>query len=174
MKIIAGGLTLQKLIDDFARRFPRLTTKGGSFGKCKFMSYELSLYLRRRGIKAKLIHVQHVKSAEFRKTAHSAWVEKKPSDWSHYVVQVGAQYIDLTARQFDSNLEFPRYSTKSQLAAEWEIVEADSFLNKLIGEVLQSQMDANRSMRQGAIKKTDIGPRVQGKPQAQQLRPAPA
>lgn len=171
MKLIVAGLMLDSLLQDFVRRFPRLATKGGSFGKCKFISYELALYLRRRGVKAKLLHVQGLAQPKLRSTAHESWANKPSKDWSHYVVLVGDTAIDMTARQFDPKLDHPRIVPRATLVEEWTTVETDSFINRIISEVLRAQTDANRSLRESQVKKLNIDPaRASGEPAQQRLR----
>ena len=175
MKLIIGGVVLDKLVEDFARRFPKLETKSGAFGKCKMLSFELALYLRRRGVQAKLIHVQNAQKKEWKATAHSKWTSQPQSGWSHYVVQVGSTVIDITGRQLDAKAEHPRIFTRAELNTEWATVENDVFLNGIVKEVLVSQMDANRQTREGRVQKVDITPAsTPGKPQQQRLRSSPA
>lgn len=159
MKIITAGVQLDKLVAAFTKCFPKLATKNGSFGKCKFLSYELALFLRRRGIKAKLIHVQGVqRGCPWLTSAHITWQEKPRSEWSHYVVSVGSVFIDVTGRQFDSKAEHPRIYSARELDAHWESRNVDAFLNKVIEDVLAAQTDANRVHRQGTVKKTTLAP----------------
>lgn len=152
-------MQVDKMVEDFVKRFPGLQTTRGSFGKCKFISYELALFLRRRGIKAVLIHVQGLTPKhQWLKTAHATWVGKPRKEWSHYVVGVEQDYYDCTARQFDRALPFPVKGKRSELRQAWTTVETDTFLNGIVTEVLQAQTDANRSLREGQVRKTNTTP----------------
>ena len=157
MQLIVAGVLLEKAVQDFARRFPRLNTRSGSFGRCKFMSYELAIHLRRRGIKAQLVHLQGITAeCPWMQTAHATWQAKKRAKWSHYVVVVGGQFIDMTAKQFDTNLPCPWIGKRTELREHWTTVEIDNFLERILTDVLQAQTDANRSLRGGSVHKTEL------------------
>jgi hypothetical protein len=156
MKLIVAGIQLEKLVQDFARRFPKLETKQGSFGKCKMTAYELALYLRRRGVQARLLHCQTVRADhKWLESAHASYKAKARKDWSHYVLAVGNRVIDMTGRQFDREAEHPRFMSRHELRQDWESVEHDHFMNRQVDDVLKAQMDANRVHREGAVKLTN-------------------
>lgn len=154
MKILSANASLSFMVQDFVRRFPGLATKSGAYNRCKFMSYELALYLRRRGVKASTVHCQGLTAnSTWKDTAHQAWVEKPRKEWSHYVVRVGDVLIDVTGRQFDPKIEHPRFTSRAESRQDWETLENDVFMNKVIRDVLVSQLDANRQAKQGKVKK---------------------
>lgn len=124
------------LVSEFARKFPSLQTKAGAHNKCKLISMELAAFLRKRGIKAKLIHVQGVRDKKSLPDAHQEWLDRQAKEWSHYVVKSGSRYFDLSARQFDPNADVPSVNTRPQLAERWNLVESDDFLNDWVTEVL--------------------------------------
>jgi len=166
MKIVAATTLRDSLIADFVRRFPKVMTRAGSYGKCKFLSYELALYLRRRGVRATVLHCQSLaKNHGWKKTAHASWVEKPRSEWSHYVVVSDGLVYDVTARQFDQDLPVPFVIDRAVLSTYWDTVERDTFVNNMVTEVLRSHLDAGRTLRPGAVSK--IAPAAG----AQQLRP---
>lgn len=166
MKLVKASIALDTLLADFAARFPKLATRNGSFGKCKFMSYELALYLRRRGVKARVIHVQGItRECPWKKTAHATWVDKPRAEWSHYVVAAAGVYIDMTGRQFDRQAEHPKAYSRQQLMSHWQSMEDDTFINGLVAEVLRAQTDANRSQKAQPVRTTTLSP-----PNQQQVR----
>lgn len=130
------GKHLASLIKEFARNFPKLRTQKGSYNKCKFASYELVLFLRQRGFRARLIHIQNCPAPTYQ-NAHPKWMAKRRDKWSHYVVGIGRWSIDLTARQFDTTLPVPFVQPLSKLREQWTIVEDDRFLNNWVAEVLR-------------------------------------
>lgn len=131
---LASDLLVDKLVQEFASAFPELELKDTAFGRCKFISYELCCYLRRRNIPAVLIHVEGAKDGAW-PNAHKTWQEKPRVEWSHYVAAVNDVAYDLSARQFDSKLPYPYKCPVSKLSAEWSTVEADEFLNSLVMDV---------------------------------------
>lgn len=128
---------LVKQVNEFAQHFPKLLTQEGSFGKCKFVSYELAMWLRKRNIPAVLIHVQGIKSGSVYPNAHRRYLDKPKPQWSHYLVKVGKYSIDMSARQFDTSLAFPSFSTMHEIRQQWNLVERDVFLNRWMREVLR-------------------------------------
>ena len=130
------GKHLVSLIRQFAADFPKLTTQRGSYNKCKFASYELVLFLRRRGFKARLIHVQGCPAPAY-PNPHTTWANKRRDKWSHYIVGIGRWTIDLTARQFDADAPFPSVRLLSRIRETWTTVEDDAFLNRWVKEVLR-------------------------------------
>jgi hypothetical protein len=130
------GRHLKNLVLEFTRKFPKLKTQQGAYNKCKFVSYECVLFLRRRGFKARLIHIQNCPAPMY-PNAHSKWISKRRDKWSHYVVGIGKWSIDLTARQFDVTLPVPFVQPMSKLREQWTSVEDDRFLNNWVAEVLR-------------------------------------
>lgn len=130
------GKHLASLIREFARNFPKLRTQRGSYNKCKFASYELVLFLRQRGFRARLIHIQNCPAPTY-PNPHAKWASKRRDKWSHYVVGIGKWSIDLTARQFDVSLPVPFVQPLSKLREQWTSVEDDRFLNNWVAEVLR-------------------------------------
>lgn len=133
------GKQLLSLVREFADRLPKLQTQRGAYNKCKFVSYELVLYLRRRGFNARLIHIQGCPAPTY-PNPHSVWAKKRRDKWSHYVVGVGHWSIDLTARQFDSELPVPLIKSLASLREQWTLVEDDRFLNGFINEMIESRI----------------------------------
>lgn len=131
-----NGRHLLELVQEFTRDFPGLTTQAGAYNKCKFVSYELVVYLRKRGFKACLVHIQGC-AAPIYPEPHVKWAAKRRDRWSHYVVGVGRWSIDLTARQFDRDAKIPLIKTLAALRTTWKTVEHDVFLNKLVQDVLK-------------------------------------
>jgi hypothetical protein len=131
------GHHLTQLIKEFATKFPGLATQASAYNKCKFVSYELVLYLRQRGFNARLVHVQNCPLPTY-PSPHLKWAAKRRDRWSHYVVSVGRFSIDLTARQFDGDARLPEIKTLAKLRTEWSVVETDLFLNRLARDVLTS------------------------------------
>lgn len=116
-------------IEAFAAHFPKLANPKDAFGKCKYVSFELARWLRRRNISAVLVHMQEPDITLWPQ-ADERWHEKPASEWSHYVVKVGGQLYDLTARQFDPDI--PTVNVVSLVAAkqQWKVVEIDVSLNQ--------------------------------------------
>lgn len=158
MKLLAS-VSLETIVQSFCARFPNLQTRSGSYNRCKFISYELALHLRRRGIKAKALHVQGLQpECPWMQTAHQTWVDKPRKQWSHYVVAVGSTIIDCTVKQFDPSMTSPWITTRAELKTHWVTVETDTFVNNMITEVLRAQTDANRVLRGAPVKKIRMDP----------------
>lgn len=134
-KMPKKGRHLAQLIREFVRSFPKLQRQRGAYNKCKFMSYELVLFLRRRGFNAKLIHIQGCPAPTYPEP-HPVWAAKRRDRWSHYVVGIGRWSIDVTARQFDSEARVPLVMPLAELRQQWTVVEEDKFLNRLVEDVL--------------------------------------
>lgn len=130
------GKHLASLIREFARSFPKLQTQRGAYNKCKFASYELVIFLRQRGFKARLVHIQNCPAPTY-PNPHPKWADKRRDKWSHYVVGIGRWTIDLTARQFDTSLNVPHVVTLNKLREQWVTVADDKFLNAWTAEVLR-------------------------------------
>lgn len=126
------------LIQQFAERHPRFSTKNGARGACKFASWELTKFLRRRGIHAKLVHLEGCKADQY-PDAHPKWLDIDRKEWSHYVVKVGSVCYDLTAKQFDSNFTCPFTCNLAHLRGVWDTVESDHFLNTLVRDFASGQ-----------------------------------
>jgi hypothetical protein len=122
------------LVQEFMRRFPSLTTRSGAYDKCKLVSLELAAFLRKRGIKAHMLHIQIPNSVY--PNACSQWLEKPLEEWSHYVVRIGTRTFDATARQFDPQADVPLVLPMSAIRSQWKTVEDDSFLDRWVREVL--------------------------------------
>jgi hypothetical protein len=133
------GQHLLHLVKEFVTRFPKLQTQAGAYNKCKFASYTLVLYLRQRGFNARLIHIQDCPRPAYPEP-HQRWQNKRRDRWSHYVVGIGRYSIDITARQFDSDLPVPFIETLAKLRQRWTTVETDTFLNGWAQEVLDSKI----------------------------------
>lgn len=129
------GKHLASLVREFVARYPSFGTQAGAYNKCKFASYELVLYLRRRGFNAKLLHIQHCLAPNY-PDAHPTWLGKRRDRWSHYTVAIGRWSIDVTARQFDVTLKVPHVVRIQELRTMWATVEYDRFLNRWIRETL--------------------------------------
>lgn len=127
---------VSSLIDTFIRNLPSLKTKTGAKNKCKFVSYELCCYLRRRGVRATMVHLQGIVDKKRFPQAHQEWQSRESKDWSHYVVKIGSSYYDLTKRQFDPKSNLPSISTLPKLKTEWALVETDDFINSWITEIV--------------------------------------
>jgi len=125
---------IDRLILEFMRRFPSLTTRSGAYDKCKLVSLELAAFLRKRGLKASMIHLQTPTDAY--PNACSQWLEKPAEEWSHYVVKVGTRLIDATARQFDPKADVPQVLPMSVMRTKWKVIEEDSFLDRWVTEVM--------------------------------------
>jgi hypothetical protein len=125
-----------QLVNEFASNFSTLLTQSGAIGKCKLVSYELTKYLRKRGLKAALVHVQGVKAGVY-PNPHRNYVDKPRKDWSHYVVKVGHVTVDLSVRQFDTTLPYPYFSTLHEMRQQWDVVETDKFINRWVREALR-------------------------------------
>ena len=132
------GKHLASLIREFTRSFPKLRSQRGSYNKCKFVSYELVLFLQQRGFNARLIHVQNCPSPTY-PAPHGKWAAKRRDKWSHYVVGIGRWSIDLTARQFDAEAKHPQLMTLTTLRSVWVVVEDDKFLNSWVTERLAAK-----------------------------------
>lgn len=130
------GKHLAQLIREFSRQFPKLKTQRGAYNKCKFASYELVLYLRQRGFKARLVHIEGCPAPMYPEP-HAKWAAKRRDRWSHYVVGIGRWTIDLTARQFDADAPVPLVMPITRLRTQWTSVTDDRFLNNWVAEVLR-------------------------------------
>jgi hypothetical protein len=126
---------LASLVREFVARYPKFQTQAGSYNKCKFASYELVLFLRRRGFNARLLHIQNCPAPNF-PDAHPTWAAKRRDKWSHYTVAIGRWSVDVTARQFDTTLKVPHVVRIQDLRLVWKTVEYDRFLNRWITETL--------------------------------------
>lgn len=121
------------LLTEFLARHPRFDVKAGAKGACKIVSYEFAKALTKRGIDAKLYHLEGIDPKAY-PNAHSTWQNKPAKEWSHYVVKIGSTCFDLTARQFDSDLPQPYVCPMSELRKIWTTVEPDDFLNTMVDE----------------------------------------
>lgn len=135
----ARGQHLLELVREFVAKFPSLQTQRGAYNKCKFASYTLVLYLRQRGFNARLIHIQNCPRPSYPEP-YTRWANRRRDQWSHYVVGIGRYAIDITARQFDNQMEVPHIETLNQLRTRWTVVEPDRFLNRWVDEVLDSKV----------------------------------
>lgn len=128
---------LRNLVDQFVDQFPKLTDPDHAMGRCKFFSYELAKFLRQRGVRAQIYHVQHIKSKAAWPKAHTQWREKRPQEWTHYVVRVGGLIIDVTSRQLDPDNTHPLIIRYEELQDMWNTVERDHFVNRIASDVIR-------------------------------------
>ena len=128
------------IIREFCTRFTSLPKANGALNKCKFVSYELAKHLQKRGIPARLIHLQGVKSQDDFPDAVQFWKDKPADEWTHYVVKVGSRYYDLTARQMIKDAEYPHVTGLKLLKEQWVKVESDSFLNGFLTEAIDARL----------------------------------
>jgi hypothetical protein len=134
---VTPGSVLRHLVDEFVERFPKLAKKEAAMGRCKLFSYELALFLRKRGVKAHIYHVQHIKKKAAWPNAHTKWIDTRPQDWTHYVVRVGGLIIDVTSRQLDPDSSHPLIIKYEELQDMWNTVERDRFMNSVAKDLLQ-------------------------------------
>ncbi len=133
-----NGKHLLALLREFARMFPKLHTQHSAYNKCKFVSYELVIFLRQRGFPAKLLHIQGCPAPMY-PAPHPKWASKRRDRWSHYVVAIGRWSVDMTARQFDVEAKIPNIQTIASLRTQWSSVEYDDFLNRFVRDVLKTR-----------------------------------
>ena len=132
-----SGQVLRNLVDEFIADFPKLTEPDHAVNRCKLYAYELCIFLRKRGVRAHIYHVQHIKTKAAWPRAHTQWIEKRPQDWTHYVVRVGPLIIDVTSRQLDPDSAHPLILRYSELKDMWHTTERDDFVNRVAKEFLQ-------------------------------------
>lgn len=130
---------LESLVEEFAKRFPHLKKPDIAIGRCKFYSMELAMFLRARGIKAQLYHVQEIKNRKLWPRAHPEWLGTRSKEWTHYVVRVGGLVIDLTSKQLDSQHPYPHIYPYRELLDTWNVVERDAFINRVATELLEQR-----------------------------------
>lgn len=90
-------------------------------GNCAMVSEDLVNWLDVQGVSAKTYTAFYAKNPAWTKHAK---IRPRTEEDAHTVVKVGNKIIDLTARQFDPKLLFPRIISLSQFNSEWE--NADS------------------------------------------------
>ena len=136
MKILAAPkIDLKKQVGDFVKDFPNLEKPSIAIGRCKFYSMELARYLQNKQIPAQVIHLQGIRDKDKWPNADSQWLERPASEWSHYVVRVGDQAVDITSRQLDPDTEHPWIFSYSTLAKIWKTVERDELINDVVQEL---------------------------------------
>lgn len=86
-------------------------------GNCAMVSNDLSAWLKKKGFAAEVITGHIAKNPDW---AKSAKVHAGTGEDAHTVVQVGQQIVDLTARQFDRSMPFPRIIPLSKFKSEWK------------------------------------------------------
>lgn len=81
----------------------KLDTSDGAFNRCKYVSSKLIIFLKLKGIEARLVKATGFKRP-FTSTTHPSWVDKFSGSFKfcivHYAVLVGDFVIDLTGVQF--------------------------------------------------------------------------
>lgn len=135
-----SGQVLRNLVDEFIADFPKLTDQDHAVNRCKLYAYELCIFLRKRGVRAHIYHVQHIKDKAAWPNAHAQWKDKRPQDWTHYVVRVGPLIIDVTARQLDPDASHPLILRYSELQDMWHTTERDHFISRVANEIQQSRL----------------------------------
>lgn len=139
IKVLAAPVNFDKYVAQFMYRFPGLQKMNSSYGRCKLVSYELAKFLREHGVKAFIYHLEGVKKGSY-PNPHKDYQEKKPSEWSHYIVKVRNQGIDLTARQFDKAAPLPLVAHINEFKAKWEKCSRDDFMNKFLEDALRARI----------------------------------
>ena len=86
-------------------------------GNCAMISEHLAGWLRDQHVSAKTFSGYFAKDPKWCKTAK---VQAGSDEDAHTVVRVGNEVVDLTARQFDLKLPFPRIIPLSQFKSEWK------------------------------------------------------
>lgn len=88
-----------------------------AFNKCKKASTGLFNHLVAKGFEPTLIQLVDYNGIVHQ--PHPRWLKIPRYDWIHYVVFIDGHSYDLTARQFNSNANYPEILTKKQLIQTW-------------------------------------------------------
>jgi hypothetical protein len=112
---------LDTLMTKFQASNEKLKTSEGSFNKC--LATTESLYERfSKNADIQILRLEGYKGNL--DNAHPKWQKFKNKEFIvHYVLKGGDTIIDLTARQFDSKEDYPKYQTVSDLSKVWNEVE---------------------------------------------------
>lgn len=86
-------------------------------GNCAMVSEQFVDWLEQKGVDAKTV-TGHV-------ATNPAWPKRAgvtpgSEDDAHTVVAIDGTVVDFTARQFDPNASFPRFTSITQFRDEWE------------------------------------------------------
>jgi hypothetical protein len=92
-----------------------------SFNLCHETSFKLMDDLQTGGFDAQMLRCTGLKTDA--PDADDRWIQLAPqSRWTHFVVRVGEDVIDLTRRQFFPRSGFPFVQSYSAFNAEWRDV----------------------------------------------------
>ncbi len=125
-ELFDSKLDIRELVEEFmkaAEKNVRRWFGSGTFdeicseaGNCAMVSEQFSDWLHEKGVGAKTVTVHMAKNKAWPKRAG---VTPGSEDDAHTAVVIDNTVVDLTARQFDSSLPYPRVISLDKFRSEW-------------------------------------------------------